>query len=77
MYQIIDFESRKYTNGGTDSKEEAETLNQMLKGNGLKPLGIIQILSESDKPNFEFTKTNLLDISIDVANRIKEKSKKS
>lgn len=73
MFQIIDFESKKYANGGFDSKEEAEHLNKMLKDVGLKPLGIITILSEDDKPNSEFTKANILDISIEVSKRIFKK----
>lgn len=73
MYQIIDFESKKYTNGGIGSKESAESLNEKLKSVNLKLLGILEILSEEDKPNSCFEKSNIFDISQDVYKRIQQK----
>ena len=75
MYQIIDFETMKYTTGGNGSKEDAESLNELLASNGLKKLGIIQITAtEEIQPLQQFTKVNISEIGNDVTKRIMEKN---
>lgn len=74
MYRIIDFETKKYTTGGTDSKQNAEWLNKLLEEEGLKKLGIYPISAEEEIQHLpSFIKSSLCEIGIDVEKRIKNK----
>lgn len=74
MYQIIDYELKKYAEGGIDSKNKAIKLNKELKNAGLDILGILEVLPVNDKPNSSFTKTDIGEIDLEVHRRIKRKS---
>lgn len=77
MYRIIDFESKKYTTGGTDSKKNAEWLNELLESKGLKKLAIYQISAmEENEPLPSFTKSSIIEIGNDVDKRIRNKKEK-
>lgn len=77
MYQIIDYESKKYANGGIDSKNKATILNEELKKADLEILGIIEVLPIGDEPNSSFLKSDIGEIELDVYRRIRRKNYES
>ena len=75
-YQVIDKVSKKYANGGTDTKNKAEKLNKMLKEAGLELLIIYPILATEEKLKLPYIESGIEEIERELINRIKEKGNK-
>lgn len=78
MFQFIDYETKKYCEGGSESKWYVEKANQRLKKCGLEEIAILEIHPmECKNINNAFSKTGVHDLVKIADKRIENKLQKN